>query len=255
MSKEVCVVTGGASGIGLGAAMAMARSGATVAILDKRAEACASALEEMKRASLTAHSYVVDVTDPVAVNAAAESIEAELGPVTGLVTSAGISIPGAPEHMPLEDWQAVMDVGVTGIFICCQAFGRYMLERKRGAIVIVSSIAGFGCAPNRPNYTASKWAAMGLTKSLAVCWADRNVRVNCLAPGFVDTPLARASTGGWQDILMSRNPMGRSASPDEIGNVVQFMLSDASSYMTGNIMAVDGGQTSSHFHSREPVPS
>ncbi|UZW58326.1 SDR family oxidoreductase (plasmid) [Sphingobium sp. JS3065] len=239
-------MTGGGSGIGLAAARAAAMGGMTVALLDTDESAGAAAVAALTQDGFDARAYAIDVTDEDAVRSVAERIESELGAVAGLVTSAGTSRPGPAVELSLADWRTVIDVNLTGTFICCQAFGRAMLARQRGSIVTISSIAGVSAVPSRVNYTASKWGVVGMTKALAANWSMNGVRVNCVAPGMVDTPIlqkAQLSPEYWEDVFLARTPLGRPARPDEIGSIIAFLLSEASSYMTGSVLVADGGIT------------
>ena len=248
LDGRVAVITGGGRGIGLACAAALADAGARLVILDFDEENAASGVGELEAAGATVSSRVVDVTDPAALESTAAAIEAEVGAVDILVCSAGIAISGvAAEVTTDEQWRRVIDINLNGVFWSCRAFGRRMLARERGAIVNIGSMSGQ--IVNRPqeqaSYNASKAAVHQLTKSLAVEWATRGVRVNAVAPTYIDTPMTRfgmldeALSKAWLDAT----PMGRVGRPDEVAAVVLFLASDASSLMTGSVVLADAGYT------------
>ena len=242
------VVTGGGRAIGLACSTALAEAGAHVVIADRDANVCEEGKAELAKLGYSADAIVLDVTDPDAVNAAADSLNAKFGAIDILVNNAGIARSGvAAEDVTDEHWLDVINVNLNGVFWCARAFGRAMLARQRGVIVNTGSMSGF--ISNKPQkqsfYNASKAAVHHLTRSLAGEWADRGVRVNAVAPTYIDTPLTRF---GMEDpelnrIWLDMTPLHRVGQPHEIASVVLFLASDASSLMTGSIVLADGGYT------------
>ncbi len=192
LAGRIIAVTGGASGIGLATAHALARDGACVAILDLNADGIAAAVAAIGAAGGTAEGFDVDVRDEASVAAAAAAVAGRLGPVYGLVACAGVSGAAPSADLTLEELNRVLSVNTIGVFLTCQAFGRQMLAHGGGAIVVISSVAGFGGQSARLPYVTSKFAVNGIVKTLAVEWARHNVRVNAVAPTFVDTPMIHA---------------------------------------------------------------
>jgi len=224
----VVAVTGGMQGIGAAVAKAFAARGDDVAVLDVQ----------------EGSPYRCDVSDGAQVRAAAAAIEAELGPVGVLVNNAGIAHIAASETLAEADWQRSLDVLATGVFLCSQAFGERMLERREGVIVNISSINATEAFPGRLAYCAAKAAVEMMTKVLAIEWADRGVRVNAVAPGVTRTDMvASAIASGAVDEAMyvGRTPMRRLAEPAEIADAVLFLASDRASFVTGTTLVVDGG--------------
>jgi NAD(P)-dependent dehydrogenase (short-subunit alcohol dehydrogenase family) len=248
LDGRVAVVTGGGRAIGLACIQALAEAGADVVIADVSADIAAAGQAEVEKAGLKADVEIVDVTKPNMVTALADRLVTQRGRVDILVNNAGIARSGtAAEEASDELWLNVNDVNYNGVFWCCRAFGRYMLKAGRGSIVNIGSMSGF--IVNRPQkqsyYNASKSAVHHLTRSLAAEWADRGVRVNSVAPTYIDTPMVRSvpdfetMSKDW----LRDTPMRRLGKPDEIASVVHFLASDASSLMTGSVVKVDGGFT------------
>jgi len=248
LKGHVAVITGGGRGIGLACAEALAEAGARLVLLERDEAAAASGAAALFARGADVSSRIVDVTDQHAVEAAASGIEQDVGAVEILVCCAGIAISGvSAETATPEQWRQVIDINLNGVFWSCQAFGRAMLGRGRGAIVNVGSMSGL--VVNRPqeqaSYNASKAAVHQLTKSLAAEWAPRGIRVNAVAPTYIDTPMTRY---GLQNETLKRawldaTPMGRVGRTDEVASVVLFLASDAASLLTGSIVVADGGYT------------
>jgi len=248
LDGRTAVVTGGGRGIGLACAQALASAGARIVLLEHDAAIAGSGAATLAAGGAHVTQLVADVTDPDAVDAAAARIASDGRNVDILVCSAGVAISGvAAEDATNEQWRRVIDVNLNGVFWSCRAFGRGMLERRRGSIVAIGSMSGL--IVNRPqeqaSYNASKAAVHHLVKSLAAEWASRGVRVNAVAPTYVDTPMTRTAlqNDAMRETWLAATPMGRVGRPEEIASIVRFLASDASSLMTGSIVVADAGYT------------
>jgi NAD(P)-dependent dehydrogenase (short-subunit alcohol dehydrogenase family) len=244
LNGDVALVTGAASGIGRAIAQAIAASGAAVGLVDLTEQTSEETANEISGSGGRAVSIAADVTDLAQLRAAVERTEAAFGPLTLAVNSAGIANAAPAETMSLEQWQRVYDVDVTGVFLSCQAEGEAMLRNGRGSIVNISSMSG--TIANRGlqqvHYNSAKAAVSHLTRSLAVEWVDRGVRVNSVSPGYTATPMnTRPEMVDLVAQFSKEIPMGRYAEPEEIAGPVVFLLSPAASYCTGVDLLVDGG--------------
>jgi NAD(P)-dependent dehydrogenase (short-subunit alcohol dehydrogenase family) len=245
---KTAIVTGAGQGIGLACAEALGEAGARVIVADRDVALAKSATAELTGKGFQAEMAEMDVTDSRGVTELADELVARHGRVDILVNNAGIARSETPaETVTDEHWLNVLDVNLNGTFWCCRAFGKHMLAAKGGTIVNVGSMSGF--IVNKPQeqsyYNASKAAVHHLTKSLAAEWGARGVRVNAVAPTYIDTPLnafVKSNPKMW-DAWVGGTPMGRLGQVEEIASVVLFLASDAASLMTGSIVLVDGGYT------------
>jgi NAD(P)-dependent dehydrogenase (short-subunit alcohol dehydrogenase family) len=248
LKGQVAVVTGAGQGIGLACAQALGEAGATVVVADIDANRIRAAVAELRAKGLKAEPAELDVTKSAQVDDLAERIARELGGADILVNNAGVARSNVrAEDTSDEHWRFHMDINLDGLFWSCRGFGRKMLEKGRGSIVNVGSMSGFIVNKPQPQsfYNASKAAVHHLTRSLAAEWGQRGVRVNAVAPTYIETPLTRF---GMEDQTMyptwiEMTPMARVGQPDEIASVVLFLASDAASLLTGSIVLADGGYT------------
>ena len=232
---RTAIVTGGVSGIGAGIARRLAAEGATLSLWD---------IDEAGLArSDAAHTAVLDVTEPDAVHRAAEAAEKALGKIDILVTSAGIT---GPNHTtwayPVAAWDRVIDINLKGVFYCCHAVVPFMQTSGYGRVVNIASIAGKEGNPNASAYSASKAGVIGLTKSLGKELAATGIRVNCVTPGAVKTPLFDQMTQPQIDWMLSKIPIGRFGAIDEVASLVLWLASEECSFSTGAVFDISGGR-------------
>jgi NAD(P)-dependent dehydrogenase (short-subunit alcohol dehydrogenase family) len=240
LDGRVAVVTGGNRGIGLALVRALGEAGARVAIAARDRDRTDGVAAELGALPVSA-----DVTDQASVAAMLEQVTSELGPVDVLVNNAGTCFHRPALEVPEDEWRMVWEVNVDGVWNCSRVVGAQMIERGKGAIVNVGSISAL--IVNRPQmqpaYNASKAAVHQLTKSLAAEWAPYGVRVNALAPGYVKTEMAPVDDPCFKPLWVDDPPMQRYALPEELGPSVVYLAGDASSFMTGSVLVVDGGYT------------
>jgi NAD(P)-dependent dehydrogenase (short-subunit alcohol dehydrogenase family) len=246
LDQRVALVTGAASGIGRRIATGLAEAGADVGCLDLSGPGLDAAKVDIERIGRRAVAVAADVTNAADLAAAVTRIESELGPLRLAVNSAGIANAAPAEEMSFEQWQRVIDINLTGVFLSCQAEGRAMLAHGHGSIVNIASMSG--TIVNRgllqAHYNASKAAVAHLTKSLAMEWCRRGIRVNAISPGYTATPMnLRPEVAEQVQQFEADTPLGRMAGVDELVGPAVFLLSDAASFCTGIDLLVDGGFT------------
>ena len=248
LTGKVALVTGGSRGLGLDMATGLGEAGAAVVITARREQWLTTGAAELSGKGINATAVACDVSDPGQVDAAVKATIARYGRLDVLVNNAGISWGEPIETMPVERWRQVFETNATGCFLMSQSAGREMLRAGRGGSIInIASVAGIaGLAADvldAVGYSASKGAIITLTRDLAVKWAPGGIRVNAIAPGFFDTRLSHTLLEKTREKVEKTTPMGRIGQPGELSGVAVFLASAASSYVTGQVLAVDGGMT------------
>ncbi len=243
LTGRVAIVTGASRGIGRAVALTLAQAGAAV-VAGARGEHAAVVAAEIAGAGGRAIAVPLDVTDTAAVEAMVAQAQAAFGRIDVLVNNAGITRDQLLLRLKREDWDAVLATNLTGAFTCTQAVLKPMVKQRYGRIVTVSSVVGQSGNAGQTNYAASKAGLIGFSKALALEVASRNITVNVVAPGLIDTDMTRAITDAAQQDWSEKIPLGRLGTPDDIAAAVCFLASDAASYITGHVLAVNGGMYS-----------
>ncbi|MBA2357503.1 MAG: SDR family oxidoreductase [Actinobacteria bacterium] len=248
LSGRVAIVTGGGSGIGLQMATALAESGADLVLCARMAERCEEAAAELAQLGVRTLGLRCDVRDQEEVQAVVARARYDFGRIDILVNNAGTVWAGWPEDISLEGWQKVIDVNLTGVFLCSQAAGRVMIEQGEGGrIVNIASVAALGGGPpevmNAIPYNASKGGVVSFTKDLACKWARHRITVNAIAPGWFPSDMSSAVLDQHGKALLEHVPLRRFGGPDDLKGAVVFLSSGASGFVTGHTLVVDGGQS------------
>ena len=240
MKDRIALVTGASQGIGRACALELAARGAKVVAAARRADKLAVLVEEIRSAGGRAEAVPLDVASKDSIQAAFAKIK-EFGVVTILVNNAGITRDGLALRMSEDNWRRVLDTNLTGSFLCAQAALQGMLRQRWGRIINISSVVGQAGNAGQANYVSAKAGLIGLTKSLALEVASRNITVNAVAPGFIATGMTEALGEKVQEKILSAVPLRRMGRPEEIAKAVAFLASDDAAYITGHVLGVNGG--------------
>jgi len=239
------LITGGTSGIGRQIALTFAQHGASVAVFGTNRERAAQVLQELKSHKVSDEQQflaeIVDVSKKEDIDATINDILEKWGSIDVLINNAGITRDGLLMKMTEEHWDEVMDVNLKSVFNTCHALVRPMMKARSGKIINISSVVGLTGNAGQVNYSASKSGVIGFTKSLAQELATRGICVNCIAPGFIETRMTDKLTDAQREGILKKIPMGRMGNAEEIANAALFLASDLSTYMTGQVLTVDGG--------------
>jgi 3-oxoacyl-[acyl-carrier protein] reductase len=242
LAGRVVLVTGGSRGIGAAICAELGAAGAEVVVnYASAADAAEAVCAAVRAAGGTAHAVAGDVSTPEGAAGLVAHVESEIGPIAILVCNAGITRDNLIMKLSDDDWRSVIDTNLGGAFFTCRAVARPMLKRRGGAIVTVSSIVGVRGNAGQTNYAASKAGLIGLTKSLAKELGSRGIRVNAIAPGYIATALTDALPEPARDAILAGTPLGRLGEPADVARAVRFLVSDAAAFVTGDVLAVDGG--------------
>ena len=241
LEGKVSIVTGASRGIGRAVARALAAEGATVVLTARDGGRLAEAVAEITGSGGRAEAAAVDVADRASVESAFDRVVKAHGRIDHLVNNAGITRDNLLLRMKDDEWQQVLATNLTGVFLCTQAVLRPMLRQRSGRIVNVTSVVGLAGNAGQANYAASKAGVVGFTKSVAREIASRSITVNAVAPGFIDTDMTAAMTDKAREAVASSIPLGRTGRPEDVAGAVLFLVSDAAAYITGQVLAVDGG--------------
>ncbi|HYL11209.1 MAG TPA: SDR family oxidoreductase [Candidatus Acidoferrales bacterium] len=247
LTGRVAVITGGSIGLGRQMAEGLAEMGADLVLCARKKERCEKAAEELQKLGVKAVAVACDVKSPASIQEVADTALARFGRIDILINSAGISWGAPADEMRLDDWNKVLETNLTGTFLCAQTVGKVMVKQGRGKIINMASVAGLGGAqPNTVQaigYHASKGGVITFTKDLACQWAAYNIQVNAIAPGWFPTHMS-----GWviehkKEQLLEQIPLRRFGAEHDLKGAAVFLASDASDYVTGHVLVVDGGQT------------
>jgi NAD(P)-dependent dehydrogenase (short-subunit alcohol dehydrogenase family) len=246
LTGRVAIVTGGSIGLGRQMAEGLAEMGADLVLCARKKERCERAAEELKACGVRTLALGCDVKNPSSVQQLVDAALTQFGRIDILINNAGTSWGAPVEQMTLEQWNKVIDTNLTGIFLCCQAVGKIMIAQKRGKIINIASTAGLrGSSPDFQaiGYSASKGGVIAFTRDLARKWAMHNVHVNAIAPGWFPTHMSEVLIERNKQNILRGIPLGRVGSDHDLKGAAVFLASDASDFITGDVLVVDGGQS------------
>ncbi|MCO4317806.1 SDR family oxidoreductase [Phyllobacterium sp. 21LDTY02-6] len=247
LEGRLALITGSSQGIGFAIARGLAMHGAAVIINGRDEAKAGTAAEELQREGLTAHVSAFDVTDPAAVHAAVDAIETEKGAIDILVNNAGMQHRAPLEEFPHDKWHQLLETNISSVFYVGQSVARHMIGRGRGKIINIASVQSELARPSIAPYTATKGAVRNLTRGMCTDWARHGLQVNAIAPGYFKTPLNKAliENAEFSTWLEKRTPAGRWGDVEELAGAAVFLASDASSFINGQVLHIDGGITAS----------
>jgi NAD(P)-dependent dehydrogenase (short-subunit alcohol dehydrogenase family) len=251
LTGRVAIITGGSIGLGRQMAEGLAEMGANIVLCARKQERCLQAAEELQQLGVKAIALACDVKSPASVQEVVDATLSQFGKIDVLINNAGISWGAPVEEMRLEDWNKVIETNLTGTFLCAQAVGKVMIRQSRGKlsqgkIINIASVAGLGGAPpelSAIGYHASKGGVIAFTKDLACKWAAHNIQVNAIAPGWFPTHMSSRVLEHYQDLFLSHIPLRRFGNEHDLKGAAVFLASDASNFVTGHVLVVDGGQS------------
>jgi len=242
LDGRVALVTGGSRGIGAAVCAELGAAGAEVVVnYASSADAAEAVCAGIRDAGGSATAVAGDISTPEGAATLVGEVESEVGPIAILVCNAGITRDNLIMKLSDDDWRAVVDTNLGGAFFTCRAVARPMLKRRAGAIVTMSSVVGVHGNAGQTNYAASKAGLIGLTKALAKELGGRGIRVNAIAPGYIATELTDALPEAAREAILGQTPLGRLGDPADVARAVRFLVSDAAAFVTGDVLAVDGG--------------
>lgn len=242
LTGKTAIVTGGSRGIGRAASIALAKAGANVAIIYAgNTKAAEETKQLVEGCGVRAALFQCDVADEASVTSMVKSVKKDFGSIDILVNNAGITRDGLLMIMKEEDWDAVLKTNLTGVYRCTKAVSRIMMKQKAGSIINLTSVVGETGNAGQANYAAAKAGVIGFTKAVAKELASRNIRCNAVAPGYVETDMTAFLTEEGKEAMLKTIPLGRPASADDVAQAILFLASDEASYITGQVLNVDGG--------------
>jgi len=241
LKDKVAIITGAANGLGRATALTFAREGAKIVVADVNEEAGQKVVEEILQTGSAAHFARVNVADPESVNRMAANTVTQYGKIDILINNAGILADARLVKMELEQWQHVIDVNLKGVFLCGQAVARVMETQGRGVILNAASVVGLYGNFGQSNYVAAKAGVIGMTKTWARELGKKGIRVNAVAPGFIETDMIKTIPEKVIAMIKEKTPLARMGTPQDIANAYLFLASDEASFITGTVLSVDGG--------------
>lgn len=245
LTGKTALITGGGRGLGAQIAQGFAEAGANVVLCSRKVEACQETADKLSNLGVKTLALKCDISNPDDIQEVVEKALKHFGSIDILVNNSGATWGATAEEMPLEAWQKVINVNVTGTFLMSQAVGKVMIEQKSGKIINIASVAGLGGTDPRVmdtiGYNTSKGAVITMTKDLAVKWGRHNINVNAIAPGFFPTKMSKAIIEHGKNPILEATPLRRFGSDDDLKGAALFLASNASNYVTGDILIIDGG--------------